>query len=71
MKKEKMKQARKIMIGVLYLLYIIYLYFLLSKWEQVSGGNIFIGIIQAVIPLSAIIFINLILNKKIKILITI
>jgi hypothetical protein len=58
----------KRIIGVgLYLGYFLYLYILITHWQLASAGNIFAGIFQAVIPLSAIIIINLILSEKIKI----
>jgi len=61
------KYIKKIIIGILYLVYLIYLYILLSKWELACGGNTYIGIFQIIIPISAIRFINLVLDKKIKI----
>jgi hypothetical protein len=61
--------TKKIIIWVLYLAYLIYLYVLFSNWKLVSAGNIFMGVAQGIIPLSAVIFINLVLKEKIKTLI--
>lgn len=58
---------KKIIIGALYLGYFLYLYALFTHWQLASAGNIFLGILQGVIPLSAVIFINLVLIKKIDI----
>lgn len=58
---------KKVIVGMLYLGYFIYLYFLLANWDLASGGNMFMGVIQGTVPLSAIIFVNLIFQKKIKI----
>jgi hypothetical protein len=56
-----------IITGVLFLAYFVYLYILLTNWNLASGGNNFIGIFQGVIPLSAIIFIGLVLVGDIKV----
>jgi len=61
----------KIITGILYLGYFIYLYILFTNWSLASGGNIFIGIIQGIIPLSAVIFISLVLSGDIKVTIPI
>ena len=57
---------KKIIIGVLYLGYLVYLYVLFNSWSLASGGNMFMEIIQGTVPLSAIVFINLIFQKKIR-----
>lgn len=56
-----------IITGILFLAYLAYLYILLTNWSLASGGNTFIGIIQGIIPLSAIIFIGLVLVGDIKV----
>ena len=58
---------RKLIIWVLYLAYLWYLFILFTNWELASGGKIYMGIIQGIIPLSAAIFIHLVLIKEIKI----
>ena len=65
--KMKLDITKIIIIIALYLGYFVYLYVLFNHWQLASAGNTLIGIIQTVIPLSAIIFINLILIKKINI----
>ena len=67
MKKEKLDSTRKIILGALYIGYLFYLYVLVNKWDLASGGNLFIGLIQGVIPLSAVILINLVLKRKVNI----
>ena len=57
---------RIISVG-LYLGYFAYLYILFTHWQLASAGSMTAGILQGVIPLSAIIIINLILSKKVKI----
>jgi len=56
-----------IITGILFLAYLVYLYILITNWSLASGGNSFIGVIQGIIPLSAIIFIGLVLVGDIKI----
>lgn len=56
-----------IIIAALYLGYVFYLYFLFAHWQLASAGNMLLGILQGAIPLSAIIFINLVLIEKIEI----
>jgi hypothetical protein len=74
-KKEEIKMGldlkRMIIVGLLYIGYFTYLYVLLTHWELASGGHMFVGILQGVIPLSAIIFIGLVLSGEIKITIPI
>lgn len=72
MKNNKIKEEentswfKKIIIGLLYLGYLVYLYILLTNWELASRGSILMGVFQVVIPLSAVRFVDLVLNKKIK-----
>lgn len=61
----------KIITVILYLGYFIYLYILFTNWSLASGGNNFIGIVQGIIPLSAVIFISLVLSGNIKVAIPI
>ena len=61
----------KVIAGGLYLGYFVYLYILFTNWSLASGGNNFIGIMQGIIPLSAIIFISLVLSGDIKVVIPI
>ena len=56
-----------IITGILYLGYFWYLYALFTNWSLASGGNTFIGVIQGIIPLSAVIFISLVLSGNIKV----
>ena len=67
----KMSPVEKIVTGILYLGYFVYLYVLFTNWQLASGGNIFIGVVQGVIPLSAVIFISLVLSGDIKVTIPI
>jgi len=57
--------------GILYLGYFVYLYILFTNWNLASGGSNFIGIIQGIIPLSAVVFISLVLSGNIKVIIPI
>jgi len=63
----KLDIKRTIIIFALFLGYFVYLYILFTNWSLASGGNMFIGIIQGIIPLSAIIFISLVLGREISI----
>jgi len=64
---KKLDIKRAIIIILLFLGYLWYLYVLLNNWQLASGGYVSIGVIQGIIPLSAVVFISLILNGKIKI----
>lgn len=61
----------KVITGILYIGYFIYLYILITNWSLASGGKNLIGAIQGIIPLSAVIFISLVLSGNIKVAIPI
>lgn len=69
MKKQEIDTSHKIITFLSYLVYISYLFLLIYKWDLASGGNYFVGSVQAVVPLSALIFINLVLKGKVKIVV--
>ena len=60
------KTINNTIIFLLFLGFLWYLYIVGSNWEAISDGNIFIGIIKLIIPLSVNLVISLVLYGKIK-----